>query len=71
MKSSVRLKQSSTKRTYNSFPRFAVKWNVTKSRHRFHVRHAGATAASRTRPGHRLAAANLPLLVYQEAEANH
>lgn len=69
--SSVRLKQRSAESTYYSFPGLAVKRNITKSRHCLHVCDAHPTAAPRTCPRRRLAAAHLPLLVHKKAETNH
>lgn len=45
---SVRFKNSSTKRTHNSFPRFPIKWNTTKPGGSSHVSHASSSAAART-----------------------
>ncbi|EYU33412.1 hypothetical protein MIMGU_mgv1a016802mg [Erythranthe guttata] len=67
----VRFKNTPTKTTYDSFPRLAVKWDVTKPRQSFHIRHRGAVPAPRARPRHRLASPHHALLIHQKTETNH
>ena len=69
--SSVRLENSSTKSAHNSFPISPIKRDVTKPGGGSHVRHAGAATAPRAQARNRLGPPYRPLLIHQEAEANH
>lgn len=69
--STVGFEDRSTEAANNSFPRFPIKRDETKSGGSPHISHACTAAAPWTRTRHRSAPSNLPLLIHQEAEANH
>lgn len=68
---SVGFKNGSTEATYDRLPRFPIKWNETKSRRSSHIGHTCPATAPWTRPRHWLGPPHHPLLIHQEAEANH
>lgn len=68
---SVGLENCSTKATHDCFPRFPIKWDVTKSSRSSHVGHTCTATAPWARSSYRLARHYHPLLIHQKAEANH
>ncbi|KAG4986256.1 hypothetical protein JHK84_034205 [Glycine max] len=69
--SSVRLEHGSTESAHNSLPRFPIERNKAKSSLSNHVCHAGAAAAPRARPCHRLAPLHFLCLIHKKTKAHH
>lgn len=69
--SAIRPKNRPTKSTNNRPPWFPVKWHITKSCRRLHVRHARPSPTPWANSGGRLAAPHLSCLVDEKTETNH
>lgn len=68
---SVRLENCSTKSAYNSFPRFTIERNITKSCLCNHISHTSTTATPWTGSRHRFAPPYLYFLINKKAKTSH